>query len=217
VKQPLSAEATGRLLALDAETVRRLARHLELLQLWRPRINLVGASTLADPWRRHVVDSAQLLPLLPPGSPSLVDLGSGAGFPGLVLAIAGTADVTLVEADARKCAFLQEAARVTGARVRIIPARIESLAAGPFDIVTARALAPLDRLIALARPLLAADGALLVLKGRGFASELTAAGDRWKMRVATWPSRTDPGAVIARIDDIGDRSADADEDTERGS
>ena len=207
MKQPLSGEAAGRLLALDAETFRRLGRHLELLRQWQRRINLVGASTLADPWRRHVVDSAQLLPLLPTGSARLIDLGSGAGFPGLVLAIAGTADVTLVDGDARKCAFLAEAARITDARVEIIHGRIESLAAGPFDIVTARALAPLDRLIALARPLLAPGGVLLLLKGRGFASELTAAADRWKMRVATWPSLTDPDAIIARIDDIRDRSA----------
>ena len=203
--QPLSAEAAGRLLGLDETTVGRLARHLDLLWRWQARINLVGASTLADPWRRHVIDSAQLAPLLPAGTPSLADLGSGAGFPGLVLAMMGAAEVTLVDADARKCAFLAEAARVTETRVRIVNARIESLAAGPFDIVTARALAPLDRLFALARPLLAADGAFLLLKGRGFASELTAAGNQWKMRVVTWPSRTDPDAVVARIDGIRDR------------
>ncbi len=162
-------------------------------------------STLTDPWCRHIIDSAQLLPLLPPGSPRLIDLGSGAGLPGLILAAAGTADVTLVDSDARKCAFLAEAARVTETRVHIMHARIELLTpAGPFDVVTARALAPLPRLIALSRPLLAANGVLLLLKGRGFASELTAAHDRWKMRVATWPSRTDPDAVIARIDSIRD-------------
>jgi 16S rRNA (guanine527-N7)-methyltransferase len=208
-QQPLSAEAAGDLLALDGETIARLARHLDLVRRWQPRINLVGASTLKDPWRRHVVDSAQLLPLLPPGSPRLADLGSGAGFPGLVLAIAGSARVTLIDADARKCAFLGEAARVTGTPVRIANARIDSLNAELFDIVTARALAPLPRLIALARPLLAAEGALLLLKGRGFASELTAAKQRWKMRIATWPSRTDPEGIVVRIDDIRDESANA--------
>ncbi|MFO1152559.1 MAG: 16S rRNA (guanine(527)-N(7))-methyltransferase RsmG [Rhodospirillales bacterium] len=204
---PLAEDAIGPLLGLDADIVRRLARHLDLLRQWQRRINLIGASTLSDPWRRHVLDSAQLLPLLPPGSPRLIDLGSGAGFPGLVLAIAGDAEVTLVDADARKCAFLREAARLSGAHVQILNARIDSLVVEPYPIVTARALAPLERLLALARPLLAANGALLVLKGRGFASELTTAGDRWKMRVATWPSRTDPDGVVARIDDIGIKSA----------
>lgn len=202
---PLTADAAARLLRLDPAVIARLARHLELLQRWQPRINLVGTATLADPWRRHVVDSAQLLPLLPPGAPRLVDLGSGAGFPGLVLAIAGSAEVTLVDSDTRKGAFLAEAARVTDTRARIVSARIESLRGEVFDVVTARALAPLGRLLVLAKPLLAPDGQLLLLKGRNFASELTAAGDRWKMRVATWPSRTDPEAVVVRIHHVEER------------
>ncbi len=214
MKQPLTAAEAGHLLGLDADTLDRLARHLDLLRQWQPRINLVGSGTLTDPWRRHVVDSAQLLPLLPAGAPRLIDLGSGAGFPGLVLAIAGTARVTLVDADARKCVFLAEAARVTGTRVRIVNARIDSLALGPFDIVTARALAPLPRLITLARPLLAPGGSLLLLKGRDFARELTAADDKWKMRVTRWPSRTDPAGVIVRIDDIRERAAHGDRQRE---
>src|SRR5437588_12718613 len=103
------AAATG----VSRETLARLDAYAELLRQWSPRINLVAASTLDDLWRRHVLDSAQLFPLLPPGAHSLIDLGSGAGFPGLVLAILGVPAVELIESDARKCAFLREAARGT--------------------------------------------------------------------------------------------------------
>lgn len=203
---PLAAAAVVARLGLSAATGERLAAQLAILGRWQQRINLVGAGTLADPWRRHVLDSAQLLPLLPPGRPRLVDVGSGAGFPGLVLAILSDAEVTLIDADARKCAFLAEAARLTGTRVRIVNGRIESVVGDPAvagqDVVTARALAPLDRLIGLARPLLAPGGALLALKGRAFAGELTAAGNHWKMRVATRPSLSDPDGVVVRIDNI---------------
>src|SRR5437660_9171448 len=129
------AAATG----VSRETLPRLDAYAELLRRWSPRINLVAASTLDDLWRRHFLDSAQLLPLIPAAARNLVDLGSGAGFPGLVLAILGVPGVELVEADARKCAFLREAARTAGATVRIHQARIDSLPARAFDVITARA------------------------------------------------------------------------------
>jgi 16S rRNA (guanine527-N7)-methyltransferase len=203
---PLSAAEACRRLGIDAAGRARLDAYLALLERWQRRINLVGAATLADPWRRHILDSGQLVPWLPPGRPRLADLGSGAGFPGLVLAIVSQAEVTLIEADARKCAFLAEAARHTGTVVTVLNRRIESVdgdaAVRPFAVVTARALAPLDPLIGLARPLLAADGALLLLKGRAFPDELTAARVRWKMRVVTRPSVSDDDGVVARIDHI---------------
>src|SRR6516162_5253130 len=166
---------------VSRETLARLAAYVALLEAWSTRINLVGRATLADPWRRHILDSAQLRPFVPAAARSLVDLGSGAGFPGLVLAILGVPGVALVEADSRKCAFLVEAARITGARITVLATRIEALSPRPFDVVTARALAPLERLIGLARPLLATDGLCLFLKGADTAAELTLARRRWKM------------------------------------
>jgi 16S rRNA (guanine527-N7)-methyltransferase len=180
----------------------RLQAYLDLLARWQKRINLVGASTLHDPWRRHVLDSAQIAPHLPPGRPTLVDLGSGAGFPGLVLAILTDADVVLVEADARKCAFLSEAGRVAEARVKILNQRMEALAAGSADVVTARACAPLIRLLAVAHPVLRAGGTALFLKGRTAGAELTQARKRWKMSATLIPSVSDASGAIVNVQDF---------------
>src|SRR5262249_5682648 len=147
------------------ETLARLEAYAALLRQWAPRINLVAASTLADPWRRHFLDSAQLLPLVPPGAGNLIDLGSGAGFPGLVLAVLGVPGGELVQADAGKCAFLREAARLAAAPVAIRQARIESLPARPVDVVTARGCAPLDRLLVLAQRFIGPETVCLFPKG----------------------------------------------------
>jgi 16S rRNA (guanine527-N7)-methyltransferase len=199
---PLGAAGFAEIFPVSRETLARLEAYAALLEAWSRRINLVGRATLADPWRRHILDSAQLRPLVPAIARSLVDLGSGAGFPGLVLAILGVPGVELVEADSRKCAFLVEAARITGARVMVRQMRIEALAARPFDVVTARALAPLDRLIGLARPLLAADGLCLFLKGANAAAELTLARRGWKMTAAASPSRSDPRGVVLQLREV---------------
>jgi 16S rRNA (guanine527-N7)-methyltransferase len=199
---PLGAEGFAEIFPVSRETLARLAAFVTLLEQWSVRINLVGHNTLANAWRRHILDSAQLLPLVPAAAHSLVDLGSGAGFPGLVLAIIGIPQiehVELVEADSRKCAFLREAARVTGARVAIREARIEALTGRPFDVVTARALASLGRLLVLARPFLAADGVCLFLKGAQAAEELTLAGKDWTMSATSIASRSDPRGVILEL------------------
>src|SRR5262249_36996184 len=138
---PLGPDGFAALTGISCETLARLQTHARLLTHWAGRINLVASSTLADPWRRHFLDSAQLYPLMPAGSDSLIDLGSGAGFPGLVLAFMGMQGVELVEADARKCAFLREAARLAGATVTIHNARIEAVPAHPTAVVTARGCA----------------------------------------------------------------------------
>ncbi|HEX3952397.1 MAG TPA: RsmG family class I SAM-dependent methyltransferase, partial [Stellaceae bacterium] len=140
--------------------------------------------------------SVQLLPLLPPDTSSLIDLGSGAGFPGLVLAILGVRNVELVESDARKCAFLREVARVAGAAVTIQAKRIESVPPHPVAIVTARACAPLDRLLVWAEPFTGPGTAYLFPKGEQAAHELAAAQRAWTMDVTRHDSRTDPRGVI---------------------
>lgn len=196
---PLSLEEFAARLAVSGETLARLSAYVDLLRRWAERINLVGRATLADPWRRHILDSAQLLPFVPAGTESLVDLGSGAGFPGLVLAILGVPGVELIEADARKCAFLREAARVTEARVTIHARRIETMPARIANVVTARALAPLDRLLALAAPFLGPQTVCLFLKGERAEEELAAARRTWTATAARYASLSDPRGFVLSL------------------
>ncbi len=181
---------------------------MALLERWQRRINLVGRSTLADPWRRHVLDSAQLVPLIPAEARTIVDLGSGAGFPGLVLAILTGLDTHLIDSDARKGAFLREVIRVTGAPATVVTARIEGVVGLTADVVTARALAPLPRLLDLAAPLLSPRGQCLFLKGRDAAAELTESEKRWIMRVERVPSVSDPSGTVLSLRDLQHRHAD---------
>jgi 16S rRNA (guanine527-N7)-methyltransferase len=197
--RPLCRAAFARQIDVSRETLDRLTLHLELLARWQPAINLVGPATLADPWRRHVLDSAQLLAHLPAGAGSLVDLGSGAGFPGLVLAILGVPNVTLIESDRRKAQFLREVARETGTAVTIHAERAERLPARPAAVVTARALAPLPRLLPLAERFLAADGICLLLKGAAVGDELTAAANSWHMAAETFPSLSAPAGIVLKL------------------
>jgi len=142
---PLGPEGFAAQTGVSRETVARLEGYAELLKRWSGRINLVSRNTLGDLWRRHFLDSAQLLPLIPQKARSLVDLGSGAGFPGLVLAILGVSGVELIESDKRKGVFLREAARLTNTPVKITDSRIEMAKPHAADVVTARACAPLGK------------------------------------------------------------------------
>ena len=166
-------------------------------------MNLVSAKSLADVWKRHVWDSAQLFPHLRADVQNLVDLGSGAGFPGLVLAIMGPgARVVLYEAIAKKCRFLEEVAHRTGAAVEIRNGRIEDAKSEPFDVVTARACAPLDQLLSYAAPFQAKNTQCLFLKGQSVGAELTDAYKSWSMTVKQHPSRSDPSGVILDIREL---------------
>lgn len=188
---------------VSRETEARLREFLALLLRWNARINLVAADAPEVLWQRHVEDSLQLLPLLPETPGSLTDLGSGAGFPGLVLAAASGRETHLVESDKRKAAFLLEAARALGlGHVTVHPRRIAEAKPPPAAVVTARALAPLPQLLALAAPLLAPGGIALFPKGRSAEQELTAAAPHWNMRVERFPSRTDPSGTILRLTEI---------------
>ena len=196
---PLSREAFGEQLGVSRETLERLTVHLDLLRRWQPAINLVGPATLADPWRRHFLDSAQLVKHLPDAAANLADLGSGAGFPGMVLALLGVEGVHLIEADRRKAQFLREVARATGARVAIHAARIERMQGWPADAITARALAPLPRLLELAEGFVAADPVCLFLKGRSAERELTEARRSWHMMAAMFPSLSEPNGIVVQL------------------
>ena len=190
----------------------RLETYAALLVKWQKAINLVGRETLPDLWRRHMLDSAQLgehvSKTRPDGSPLvLLDMGSGAGFPGLVLAIMASDagrlwQVHLVESDARKCAFLSTVARETKTEVKIHRARIENLTAFAADIVTARALASLESLLDYAEPFLMPSSHCLFLKGATAADELTAAAKSWKMNIEQLPSRSGPAGNLLHIRDI---------------
>jgi 16S rRNA (guanine527-N7)-methyltransferase len=196
VRTALGRDGFARLIPVSRETLERLDAYVALLASWNRRINLVGASTMGDPWRRHILDSAQLLPHLPPRARVLVDLGSGAGLPGLVLAILGVPEVHLVESDQRKAAFLREAARMTVTLAVIHPQRAEKVPRLAADTVTARAVAPLPDLLDIAEPFMAPHSICLFLKGRGAEEELTLAAKSWKMRSRLVPSLSDPGGML---------------------
>lgn len=179
-----------------------LVRFAELLLRWNRTVNLIARGDESDLWQRHIEDALQLVPLIPASADRGIDLGSGAGFPGLILALATGIPFDLIEADQRKAAFLREAARVTGAPVRVHAARIEAVALPPAPVLTARALAPLPRLLHLAAPKLTPGGVALFPKGTDSDAELTAARREWHMRIDRVPSRTAPGAVILKISEL---------------
>lgn len=190
------------------EMVERLDIFIGLLARWRRIINLVSESTFSAVWTRHVADSAQILPLAP-RSRRWVDLGSGAGFPGLVIAIqlAGMpeAEVHCIESDQRKCAFLREVVRATGAPAHIHAARIESITprdTGEVNAVTARALAPLDRLVGLARPWLERGAVGVFPRGRTAAEEMHAFSVEREFQIESHPSKLDADARIVRVNRV---------------
>jgi 16S rRNA (guanine527-N7)-methyltransferase len=202
VTSPLGPEGFAELFPVSRETLSRLETYAALLTQWSARINLVGRDTVADLWRRHILDSAQLRPLVPSTARNLIDLGSGAGFPGLVLAILGVPGIELVEADSRKSAFLREAARIAAAEVTIRPSRIQAVPPHPVDVFTARACAPLDRLLDLAEPFLRPDTVCVFPKGERFEAELTLARKHWTMSVSVEQSLSDRRGVILRLQQV---------------
>ncbi|MXP64306.1 16S rRNA (guanine(527)-N(7))-methyltransferase RsmG [Roseomonas sp. M0104] len=189
---------------VSRETEERLEWFLDVLLRWNARINLVSGRDLEGVRERHLADSLQLLPLVPPGEGALVDLGSGGGFPGMVLAAALMRPVHLVEADRRKAAFLQAAAaELALSHVTVHPVRIESLRLPPAAVLTARALAPLAVLLPWAAAMLSPQGVAIFPKGRSAADELAAAkAAGWTMSVEQFKSKTDPNATLFRMSGI---------------
>lgn len=190
---------------VSRETWWRLETYVELLLKWQQRINLIGPATAEHVWTRHVADGLQLLPLVQPRVRTAIDLGSGGGIPGLVLAIAlidrQPATVHLVESIGKKAAFLRHAIQATEAPAVVHNCRIESLAAlVPYaDLVTARALAPLPRLIGLASPWLGSGAYGLFHKGRGVDKELIELATSWRISYTVHPSLVDPTGCIVEV------------------
>jgi len=203
-------EAALALVPVSRETGERLDLLAGELRRWQAVKNLVGPKTLERVWTRHIADSLQLLDYVP-GARTWLDIGSGAGFPGLVLGIAAIErpgmSVDLVESNGRKCAFLRHVVRLTGAPVRVHEARVEAAIGGftGFDVVTARALAPLPQLLAWTEPLLTSGTLGLFPKGREAEAELTEAAKSWTLRAELLPSRTDSEARVVRIHSLTKR------------
>lgn len=198
---------------VSRETVTRLTQYQALLGKWQKSINLVGPATLARFWDRHAADSAQILSLAPAYAKTWLDLGSGAGFPGLVLAIMlaehnPQAHVHMVESDRKKVNFLRTVLRDTGVKASVHHARIEALAAerpdalAQIDVVTARALASLDELAAYMAPFIDSSTIALLHKGRDWQDELTACRKNWNMLVEAHVSCTDEAARIVEISQL---------------
>jgi 16S rRNA (guanine527-N7)-methyltransferase len=197
----LTPEGFAKLAGVSRETLERLQAYVALLTAWNRRINLVGPNTIGDVWRRHILDSAQLMPLLPDDARVVVDIGSGAGLPGLILSILGVPEVHLVESDQRKAAFLREAQRVTGAPVAIHAQRAERLTAFPADAIVARAVAPVDNLLLMVDKFRGHHTICLFLKGKGIEEELTHLPPTLKMKARILPSGSDPTGRILRLEE----------------
>lgn len=205
VRLPLGVTGFARVTGVSRETLSRLASYVELLELWNRRINLVSQNTMGDVWRRHILDAAQLYPLLPARTRVLVDLGSGAGIPGLVLAVMGVPEVHLIESDQRKAAFLREACRVTAVSAIVHAERIEKIPRFIADVVTARALTDLNQLIDLAERFVGNRTLCLFLKGKSAEAELAAASQYREMKVERLQSRSDPTGLILKLEGLQQR------------
>lgn len=192
---------------VSRETSERLTIYLDLLKRWNKKINLVAPTTLAEAPQRHFQDSLQLVPFIPAQARTWIDLGSGGGFPGLVIALDAASrhpdlSVTLVESDQRKCVFLRTVLRETGVTAAVHADRIEKIAPAPFDIISARALASLDQLLTLSERFLGKDSTCLFLKGRKHEEELADAAEHWHFTHQAVPSQTDPDSALLIVKDI---------------
>ena len=197
--EPLSPNAFSETLGrVQGDILNRLELYLQTLKKWQKAINLVSPKTLQDPWRRHLLDCAQLASEVKPDQ-RVVDLGSGAGLPGLIIAIMTDADVHLVESDQRKSTFLREAARATDTKITVHAERAEEIRPLNADVVTARALAPLPRLLPWVHRHLKKGGDSYLLKGSDVDQELTLAAKEWTMTSSRKPSVSDPSGTVLHV------------------
>jgi len=189
----------AKLLNVSRETIDKFQAYLTLLEKWQRRINLVANSTLAEAWQRHILDSGQLAALYPPQTTRVMDVGSGAGFPGLVLAIMGGVTVDLVESDQRKAVFLSTVIRELGLPAKVHNQRIETLPRLFPDVITARALAPVPKLLKLIENQLSPEIVCLFLKGAAVEDELTNLQTYSTMGSITHSSLSGPTGVVLEL------------------
>jgi len=193
---------------LSDEILASLQNYVDLLIKWQKTINLIGAKTQDDIWHRHVYDSSQLWPLANPKASAWLDIGSGGGFPGIVIAIIAKHQnphlrVTLVDSDKRKAAFLGHVTRVLGLdNTNILAKRIESLENIMADVVSARALAHVNKILELAHPFLKKGSEILLLKGENLQAELNDLSNDWQFDYKIYKSKTQKGASVLKITDL---------------
>jgi 16S rRNA (guanine527-N7)-methyltransferase len=197
-------------LDVSRETLAALERYEILLKKWASQINLIGPSTLDHFWQRHVLDCAQLLPLTKPGLKRFADFGTGAGLPGLILARlladkAADSEGILIESSAKRCGFLREAARTLGVSVAIVQEKIEVVTPTKVDLVTARAFAPLEKLLAYAYPWSRLGADLIFFKGEDVQSEIDQASTNWSFQASVTKSITDSRGCLLEILDLAPR------------
>lgn len=195
----MTPDDVARLLNVSRETIDKFRAYLTLLEKWQARINLVANSTLAEAWQRHILDSGQLAAFYPPQTKNIMDVGSGAGFPGLVLAIMGGVTVDLVESDQRKAVFLSTVIRELDLPAKVHNQRIETLPQLFPDVITARALAPVPKLLKLTENQLSPKSVCLFLKGAAVQDELTNLQTYSTMDATTHPSLSGPTGVVLEL------------------
>ena len=207
---PLSPRQFQETLGISDALLQRFVVYGEILQKWQSKINLVSPATLPDLWRRHFLDSAQLDSLIPSDAGVILDIGSGAGFPGLVLALLRAEEdgstIHLVEANQRKATFLAEVNREIGTRAVIHKRRVESIHEFKADVITARACAPMKKLLPLIHPILESEGYCLLLKGKNALEELTESQKKWKMSVKNIPSQTSDSGMILNVRNLSPKN-----------
>jgi len=199
----VTPEEVGAALNVSRETLEKFSHYLALLEKWQKKINLVSHRTMQMAWQRHILDCGQLASYIPDGAKTILDVGSGAGFPGLVLAIMTDCSVDLVESDQRKAVFMTTVIRELGLTAKVHNSRIESLPKLMPDVITARALAPLYKLLKLIDKHFHPACVCLFLKGVSVEQELTNLGSYPTMKSVTYPSLSDADGAVLKLFSAG--------------
>ena len=204
MKTEVAAKKTLVDIGVSRETIKQLEAYLELLRIWNRSTNLVGARSLSEVWSRHVLDSAQICSIVDLEDGPLFDLGSGAGFPGMVLAILGCRRVSLIESSKKKCLFLSHVSRTLGLTVKVVNSRVECYKPEErAKFVTSRALASVKTLIGYSQPLVSEDGRCFFWKGKNLDQELTEVKNSWSMEIEQLSSITSVEGKILAISKLG--------------
>ena len=201
----MTPDQVGELLNVSRETIEKFQAYLILLEKWQRRINLVSNSTLVEAWQRHILDSGQLVTYYPPQTRQILDVGSGAGFPGLVLSIFGAGQVHLVEGVGKKCAFMKQVIQKTGIDAIVHNERIEQMDAFPVDLLTSRACAELEKLLDLTSPFMKADTECLFLKGVKSEQEIERATKKWAFELKKYTSKSEESGMILKLSHLKGR------------
>lgn len=201
-------EFLNRHLSVSYETFERLFIYHDLLLKWQAKINLISNDTISDCWNRHFLDSAQLIKHLPDTSEHIIDIGSGAGFPGMVIAIMTNKKCHLIESDGKKISFLKEVARLTKTNVSIYHDRVENISMEKGDVVMARAVADLNQLLKISEKFVSHGTTLLFPKGKNYSTELDEAKIEWSFESEIIPSITDSSGAIVKLSQIKRRAHD---------